>query len=131
MRLSYKKGTFTYMDSNQGDEAHVIGRVFSPHFTQKKLTTGDFSYIMKSRTNLIHHFLGCSKKIIELCLHGSKNLRRFPCFSGESLESLELSFCSSLQKFPEILGTVKPELKIIMHKYFGNWELRSSVSIPR
>ncbi|KAF3683331.1 putative late blight resistance protein -like protein R1B-17-like [Capsicum annuum] len=35
-------------------------------------------------------------------------LERFPCVSGESLEYLNLEFCSSLEIFPEVMGKVKP-----------------------
>ncbi|PHT64728.1 hypothetical protein T459_29153 [Capsicum annuum] len=35
-------------------------------------------------------------------------LGRFPCVSGESLEYLNLEFCSSLEIFPEVMGKVKP-----------------------
>ncbi|KAM3327913.1 hypothetical protein P3S68_033375 [Capsicum galapagoense] len=33
---------------------------------------------------------------------------RFPCVSGESLEYLDLEKCYSLEKFPEMIGEVKP-----------------------
>lgn len=132
MKTITSERTIVWLEKETQIYVHIYNwqSIFS-HFTQRKITTGEFSYIMKSRINLIQHFLGCYRKIIELCLLGFKNLRRFPCFSKEYHKSLELSFCSSLQKFLEILGTVKPKLKIIRHKYFGIRELPLSVSIPR
>ncbi|WMV55683.1 hypothetical protein MTR67_049068 [Solanum verrucosum] len=62
----------------------------------------------------VHHSLRYSRKLIELKLYGCESLVRFPYVNVESLESLELLHCSSLEKFPEILGIMKPELKIWM-----------------
>ncbi|KAG5577658.1 hypothetical protein H5410_057792 [Solanum commersonii] len=69
----------------------------------------------KGMPNLkVHHSLRYSRKLIELNLYGCESLVRFPYVNVESLESLELLLCSSLEKFPEILGMMKPELKIMM-----------------
>ncbi|KAH0746592.1 hypothetical protein KY285_008249 [Solanum tuberosum] len=62
----------------------------------------------------VHHSLRYSRKLIELHLYECESLLRFPYVNVESLESLKLLHCSSLEKFPEILGIMKPELKIMM-----------------
>ncbi|XP_049385208.1 TMV resistance protein N-like [Solanum stenotomum] len=74
----------------------------------------------------IHHSLGCSRKLNLLYLCSCTLLKRFPCVSGESLEYLYLHSCYNLETFPEILGRMKPELKIKM-KRSGIRELPSSI----
>lgn len=74
----------------------------------------------------VHHSLGCSRKLIELDLNCCKSLKSFPCVNVESLESLYLYGCSSLEKFPEILGRLKPGLKIKVARS-GIRELPSSI----
>ncbi|KAH0745186.1 hypothetical protein KY285_006843 [Solanum tuberosum] len=51
-------------------------------------------------------------ELIELNLYNCGRLKRFPCVNVESLIYMDLEFCSSLEKFPKIFGTMKPELKI-------------------
>ncbi|XP_059309494.1 TMV resistance protein N-like [Lycium ferocissimum] len=58
--------------------------------------------------------LGYCGKLIGLDLGYCRSLKRFPCVNVESLEFLHLRDCSSLEKFPEIRGRMKPELKIEM-----------------
>ncbi|KAH0725611.1 hypothetical protein KY284_001476 [Solanum tuberosum] len=65
--------------------------------------------------------LRCSRKLISLELSGCINLERFPCLNVESLEILCLMDCFSLEKFPEILGRLKPKLDISV----GGSEIRS------
>ncbi|KAF3626984.1 TMV resistance protein N [Capsicum annuum] len=65
-------------------------------------------------------------KLIELNLCSCERLKRSPSVKLESLEFLNVSDCSSLEKFPEILGRMKPELEI--HKtWLGIRELPSSI----
>ncbi|KAH0764474.1 hypothetical protein KY285_000345 [Solanum tuberosum] len=88
------------------------------------LTTLDLSY---SR-NLVRtpDFTGMPN-LEYLNLSYCSNLEeRFPCVSGESLEYLYLHNCYNLETFPEILGRMKPELKIKM-KGSGIRELPSSI----
>ncbi|KAM3283284.1 hypothetical protein P3S67_026929 [Capsicum chacoense] len=56
----------------------------------------------------VHHSLGNCSKLIHLSLNCCKSLKRFPCVSVESLEYLDLEKCYSLEKFPEMIGEVKP-----------------------
>ncbi|KAM3283289.1 TMV resistance protein N [Capsicum chacoense] len=56
----------------------------------------------------VHHSLGNCRKLIHLSLNCCKSLKRFPCVSVESLEYLDLEKCYSLEKFPEMIGEVKP-----------------------
>ncbi|XP_060184679.1 TMV resistance protein N-like [Lycium barbarum] len=58
--------------------------------------------------------LGYCEKLIQLYLGRCSRLKRFPCVNMESLEFLDLRDCSSLEKFPEIRGKMKPELEIMM-----------------
>ncbi|XP_059307274.1 TMV resistance protein N-like isoform X2 [Lycium ferocissimum] len=69
--------------------------------------------------------LGYCGKLIRLHLGYCTSLKRFPCVNVESLEYLDLFGCSSLEKFPEIRGRMKPELKIEMEDS-GIRELPSS-----
>ncbi|XP_006351698.1 TMV resistance protein N-like [Solanum tuberosum] len=62
----------------------------------------------------VHPSLKDCKKLMKLNLPYYTKLERFPYDNVESLESLDLKFCSSLEKFPEILGIMKPELEINM-----------------
>ncbi|KAH0745881.1 hypothetical protein KY285_007538 [Solanum tuberosum] len=64
----------------------------------------------------VHRSLGCSRKLIWLKLYNCECLKRFPCVNVESLRSLDLRYCSSLEKFPGILGRMKPELEIKMRR---------------
>ncbi|KAM3200867.1 hypothetical protein P3L10_033230 [Capsicum annuum] len=70
--------------------------------------------------------LGYCKKLIQLNLYGCRNLERFPCVNAESLEYLDLERCFRLEKFPEILGRMKPKLKIKMR---DSWIRELSLSI--
>ncbi|KAG5574262.1 hypothetical protein H5410_054396 [Solanum commersonii] len=62
----------------------------------------------------VHRSLECCRKLIALNLQRCRLLNKFPCVNVESLGSLILLHCSSLEKFPEILGRMKPELEIKM-----------------
>ncbi|XP_049410553.1 TMV resistance protein N-like [Solanum stenotomum] len=62
----------------------------------------------------IHHSLKCCRKLIKLNLYNCEHLKRFPCVNVESLGSLDLRYCSSLENFPEMLGRMNPKLKIKM-----------------
>ncbi|XP_049344728.1 TMV resistance protein N-like [Solanum verrucosum] len=64
----------------------------------------------------VHRSLGCSRKLIWLKLYNCECLKRFPCVNVESLRSLDLRYCSNLEKFPGILGRMKPELEIKMRR---------------
>ncbi|WMV53188.1 hypothetical protein MTR67_046573 [Solanum verrucosum] len=55
----------------------------------------------------VHPSLKYCKKLIELDLSYCTKLQRFPYVNVESLESLNLYMCCSLEKFPEILGIMK------------------------
>ncbi|KAL3355269.1 hypothetical protein AABB24_019372 [Solanum stoloniferum] len=64
-------------------------------------------------TNLeeVHHSLGCLEKLCTLKLTNCKRLKRFPVLCINSLEYLNLEGCSSLEMFPEILGSMDLKLK--------------------
>ncbi|XP_059307760.1 TMV resistance protein N-like [Lycium ferocissimum] len=59
----------------------------------------------------VHHSLGFLKKLLRLELTNCKRLKRFPALCIDSLEYLDLKGCSSLENFPEILGSMNLELK--------------------
>ncbi|OIT04465.1 tmv resistance protein n [Nicotiana attenuata] len=82
----------------------------------------------KDLSNLeeVHHSLRFSRKLVWLDLGWCQRLERFSYVDVGSLEYLGLLHCSSLEKFPEILGRIKVELKIDM-RYSGIRELPSSV----
>uniref|UniRef100_M1CYX9 Bacterial spot disease resistance protein 4 n=1 Tax=Solanum tuberosum TaxID=4113 RepID=M1CYX9_SOLTU len=71
----------------------------------------------------VHQSLEYCAKLIQLHLHRCISLMRFPCVN---VESLDLQYCSSLEKFPEIVGRMKPELDIHMG-YSGIIELPSFI----
>ncbi|XP_049405247.1 TMV resistance protein N-like [Solanum stenotomum] len=56
----------------------------------------------------VHHSLKYCGKLIQLNLYECRRLKMFPSVNVESLESLDLHNCFSLEKFPEILGIMKP-----------------------
>ncbi|KAH0747736.1 hypothetical protein KY285_009393 [Solanum tuberosum] len=58
----------------------------------------------------VHRSLEYCRKLIRLNLIECVSLVKFPCVNVESLESLDLDGCSGLEKFPEIVGRMKPEL---------------------
>ncbi|KAK6775013.1 hypothetical protein RDI58_026014 [Solanum bulbocastanum] len=62
----------------------------------------------------VHPSLKYCRKLIELNLWECESLERFPYVNVESLESLDLDVCYSLEKFTEILGIMKPDLEIKM-----------------
>ncbi|XP_055828728.1 TMV resistance protein N-like isoform X2 [Solanum dulcamara] len=74
----------------------------------------------------VHHSVGSCRKLIQLYLTRCKRLTRFPCVNVESIEYLHLDDCYSLEKFPEILGRMKPELEIRM-SWSGLREIPSSI----
>ncbi|PHT99676.1 hypothetical protein BC332_29464 [Capsicum chinense] len=85
--------------------------------SQNLMQTPDFSgmpnlehlYLLSCKSlKEVHHSLGNCRKLIQLYLYNYESLGRFPCVSGESLEYLNLEFCSSLEIFPEVMGKVKP-----------------------
>ncbi|KAH0775531.1 hypothetical protein KY290_006942 [Solanum tuberosum] len=63
----------------------------------------------------VHHSVGSCRKLIQLHLTYCKRLKRFPCVNVESIEYLHLDDYHSLEKFPEILKRMKPELEIKMN----------------
>ncbi|KAH0777620.1 hypothetical protein KY290_009031 [Solanum tuberosum] len=76
----------------------------------------------------VHPSLKYCKKLIELNLSFCRKLERFPYVNVESLESLKLLGCSSLEKFPEILGIMKQGTAIkIMTSHSGIRELPLSI----
>ncbi|KAH0714081.1 hypothetical protein KY284_006986 [Solanum tuberosum] len=83
----------------------------TPDFTwMPNLKYLDLSY--SRNLEEVHHSLEYSRELIELNLYNCGRLKRFPCVNVESLIYMDLEFCSSLEKFPKIFGTMKPELKI-------------------
>ncbi|KAG5574266.1 hypothetical protein H5410_054400 [Solanum commersonii] len=62
----------------------------------------------------VHHSLKYCRKLIKLNLCECRSLDRFPYVNVESLESLDLDCCYSLEKFPEIWGRIMLDLKIKM-----------------
>ncbi|KAK4707705.1 hypothetical protein R3W88_028630 [Solanum pinnatisectum] len=62
----------------------------------------------------VHQSLGFLKKLCTLKLTNCKRLKRFPALCIDSLDYLCLRDCSSLEKIPEILGSMKVELEIHM-----------------
>ncbi|KAH0716074.1 hypothetical protein KY284_008979 [Solanum tuberosum] len=83
----------------------------TPDFTwMPNLKYLDLSYCRNLES--VHYSLGYSKEFIELNLYNCGRLKRFPCVNVESLIYMDLEFFSSLEKFPKIFGTMKPELKI-------------------
>uniref|UniRef100_M1BF58 Bacterial spot disease resistance protein 4 n=1 Tax=Solanum tuberosum TaxID=4113 RepID=M1BF58_SOLTU len=74
----------------------------------------------------VHRSLECCRKLIVLNLQRCIRLNKFPCVNVESLGSLLLLHCSNLEKFPEILGRMKPELEIKM-SWSGLREIPSSI----
>ncbi|KAH0745177.1 hypothetical protein KY285_006834 [Solanum tuberosum] len=98
----------------------------TPDFTwMPNLKYLDLSYCRN--LSEVHHSLGYSRELIELNLYNCGRLKRFPCVNVESLDYMDLEFCSSLEKFPIIFGTMKPELKI-KTGLSGIKELPSSVT---
>ncbi|KAH0747267.1 hypothetical protein KY285_008924 [Solanum tuberosum] len=59
----------------------------------------------------VHHSLGCLENLCTLKLTNCKRLKRFPVLCINSLEYLNLEGCSSLEMFPEILGSMDLKLK--------------------
>ncbi|XP_020222472.1 disease resistance protein RPP5 isoform X3 [Cajanus cajan] len=55
----------------------------------------------------VHNSIGFLHKLKTLSAVGCRKLRSFPPIKLTSLEKLELSFCSSLGNFPEILGKME------------------------
>ncbi|KAM3283326.1 hypothetical protein P3S67_026971 [Capsicum chacoense] len=78
----------------------------------------------------VHHSLRCCRKLIQLDSYRCESLERFPFFNVESLKYLVLEGCSSLEKFPEIVGRMKPKLEIKV-KSAGIRKLPSSIFPPQ
>jgi len=55
----------------------------------------------------VHDSVGFMTKLKILSAEGCSKLTSFPSLHLTSLERLELSYCSSLENFPEILGNMK------------------------
>ncbi|KAK4736724.1 hypothetical protein R3W88_000421 [Solanum pinnatisectum] len=107
------------------DLSYSTNLMRTPDFTgMPNLEYLNLSYC--SNLEEVHHSLGCSRKLNLLYLCFCTLLKRFPCVSGESLEYLYLHDCYSLETFPEILGGMKPELKIKMERS-GIREIPSSI----
>uniref|UniRef100_M1BA12 Bacterial spot disease resistance protein 4 n=1 Tax=Solanum tuberosum TaxID=4113 RepID=M1BA12_SOLTU len=62
----------------------------------------------------VHHSLGRLKKLCTLKLTNCKKLKRLPVLCIDSLEYLNLEGCSSLENFPEILGSMNVKSDIHM-----------------
>ncbi|CAJ2667219.1 unnamed protein product [Trifolium pratense] len=62
----------------------------------------------------IHDSIGLLSKLKILDAEGCSKLKSFPPMKLTSLEQLELSFCESLELFPEILGQMKNIERIIL-----------------
>ncbi|XP_020211972.1 TMV resistance protein N isoform X1 [Cajanus cajan] len=62
----------------------------------------------------IHDSIGFLGKLKILNAFGCKKLRSFPPLKLESLEKLELSYCSSLESFPEILGKMENITELVL-----------------
>ncbi|KRH09333.1 hypothetical protein GLYMA_16G210600v4 [Glycine max] len=64
----------------------------------------------------VHHSIGFLNKLKILSAYGCSKLTTFPPLNLTSLEGLQLSACSSLENFPEILGEMK---NLLMLQLFG------------
>ncbi|XP_015076665.1 TMV resistance protein N-like isoform X1 [Solanum pennellii] len=82
-----------------------------------------------SKLEEVHYSLAYCEKLIELNLSWCTKLRRFPYINMESLESLDLQYCYGIMVFPEIIGTMKPELMILSANTMIT-ELPSSLQYP-
>ncbi|KAK4708170.1 hypothetical protein R3W88_029095 [Solanum pinnatisectum] len=120
------------------------------YYTKRLIRTPEFTgmqnleYLdLQGCTSLeeVHPSLGCCRKLVQLNLRDCGHLKRFPCVNVESIECLQPDGCYSLEKFPEILGTMKLELDIkmsspIIQQQVRRTELdlggmRKLLSIPR
>ncbi|KAF3627539.1 TMV resistance protein N [Capsicum annuum] len=104
-------------------------------YSENLMRTPDFTGMPKleyldlgncTRLEEVHPSLECCGRLIRLNLYCCKNLMSFPCVNVESLEHLNLEDCFRLEKFPGILGRMKPKLKIKM-RGSGIRELPSSI----
>ena len=59
--------------------------------------------------------IGFLNKLKKLSADGCRKLTRFPPLNLTSLETLELSQCSSLEYFPEILGEMENKQRLELH----------------
>ncbi|KAG5598745.1 hypothetical protein H5410_030115 [Solanum commersonii] len=77
---------------------------------------GDAKFGAFESTSLeeVHHSLEYCRKLIQFNLNECISLKRFRYVNEELLESVNLNHCSSLEKFPEFLGRMKPELEITL-----------------
>lgn len=64
----------------------------------------------------IHNSVGFLSKLKTLDAEGCIKLKSFPPLKLTSLQRLELSFCKSLKKFPEILGEMEKINKIVLRE---------------
>ncbi|KAL5173159.1 TMV resistance protein N [Glycine soja] len=67
----------------------------------------EFSFDRCRNLITVHHSIGFLNKLKILSATGCSKLTTFPPLNLTSLETLQLSYCSSLENFPEILGEMK------------------------
>jgi len=65
---------------------------------------------------VVHDSIGFMTKLKILNAKGCNKLKSFPPLNLPTLESLELSFCSNLEKFPEILGKMENIRVLKLHE---------------
>ncbi|KAI3724337.1 hypothetical protein L2E82_36109 [Cichorium intybus] len=76
----------------------------------------------------VHKSLGSHKRLVYLDLNGCRNLTRFPSrLEMESLETLILSRCESLKRFPEVSPCMVKLSQINLYSCSGIQELPSSI----
>ncbi|XP_061356990.1 disease resistance protein Roq1-like [Gastrolobium bilobum] len=63
----------------------------------------------------IHESIGFLDKLRILNAFGCRSLKSFPPIKLTSLQELRLSYCSSLESFPEILGEMKNITELYLH----------------
>ncbi|AES76344.2 functional resistance protein, putative [Medicago truncatula] len=67
----------------------------------------EFSFRKCENLVTIHDSIGFLNKLKILDAYGCSNLKSFPPLKLTSLEALGLSYCNSLERFPEILGKME------------------------
>ncbi|KAG5606480.1 hypothetical protein H5410_027972 [Solanum commersonii] len=102
-------------DAKDFEEVMVNNTKLDLSFSDNLIRTPDFTGMPNLEyLNLIkcigleevHQSLEYCAKLIQLRLHGCISLMRIPCVN---VESLDLQYCFSLEKFRKIVGRVKPD----------------------
>ncbi|KAL2323720.1 hypothetical protein Fmac_028099 [Flemingia macrophylla] len=75
----------------------------------------NLSFKYCERLLTVHGSIGLLDKLKILSAFGCKNLTSFPPLKLISLEKLELSYCSSLERFPEIIGKMQSIREVWLH----------------